>query len=165
MQQRRQRQQQGQRVFNDADVTLVQGMIPDHQQAIEMAKLAPTRAKSAKVKDLAGRIEAAQQPELGKMQGRLEDWGKSMASNMVMPAGMGTMSAADMKSIESLTGAEFDTMFLTMMVKHHQGAVAMAHTEIADGKSSDATTLARTIIKAQQSQITEMRALLKSGNT
>ncbi len=45
---------------NDADVTFAQQMILHHQQAIEMAELAETRADSQEVKDLAADIEAAQ---------------------------------------------------------------------------------------------------------
>jgi len=60
---------------NDADVAFAQQMIPHHQQAVEMAQLAETRAESPEVKDLAADIEAAQDPEIETMTGWLDSWG------------------------------------------------------------------------------------------
>ena len=62
--------------FNDADVTFATDMIPHHRQAVEMAKLAKTRAKSAEVKNLATQIMNAQDPEIQTMSGWLTAWGK-----------------------------------------------------------------------------------------
>lgn len=59
---------------NDADVAFAQQMIPHHQQAVEMAQLAETRAESPEVQDLAADIEAAQDPEIETMTGWLESW-------------------------------------------------------------------------------------------
>jgi len=56
---------------NAADVAFAQRMIVHHQGAIEMADLAPSRAASQQVKDLAVRIKAAQGPEIEQMQGWL----------------------------------------------------------------------------------------------
>ena len=63
---------------NEADVTFAQEMIPHHQQAIEMADLAESRAESQEVKDLATDIEAAQGPEIETMTGWLESWGEDV---------------------------------------------------------------------------------------
>ena len=57
-------------------------------------------------------------------------------------------------------GAEFDRMFLEMMTEHHQGAVDMAKTEIADGQNADAIALAREIETSQTAEIQEMQTLL-----
>jgi len=57
-------------------------------------------------------------------------------------------------------GAAFDKMFLQMMIGHHQGAVTMSKTELADGENPDAKTLAQNIITAQQREITEMQTML-----
>lgn len=66
---------------NDTDVTFVQMMIPHHQGAIEMADLAPTRAGSAAVKDLAAKIKAAQGPEIEEMTAWLQAWGVTTDSS------------------------------------------------------------------------------------
>ncbi len=152
---------------NDADATFVQQMVPHHSQAVTMAALASTRASTADVKALAKRIEAAQGPEIMKMQGWLKDWGKAtettaMGHSNMTGSGMGDgmMSDADMSKLMKASGADFDRMFLTMMTKHHQGAVAMAKTELAKGKDKDAKALAQSIQDSQTKEITEMHALL-----
>lgn len=158
--------------FNDADVTFVQGMIPHHEQAVEMADLALENGTSADVKALAEKIKGAQDPEIETMKGFLKDWGKDESEGSDDMGGMdssgdsaemGMMSDDEMADLEAASGAEFDTMFLEMMTKHHEGAVAMAETEQADGKSADAKDLAGRIIKAQKAEITEMKALTAGG--
>ena len=69
------------------------------------------------------------------------------------------MSDAEMSQLSAATGS-LRSLFLTMMVKHHQGAVAMAQTEQQDGKFAEAKQLAGTIISAQQAEIVEMQQLL-----
>jgi uncharacterized protein (DUF305 family) len=75
--------------------------------------------------------------------------------------GKGMMSAADMKMLDKASGAEFDKMFLTMMIKHHEGAIAMARDEQAKGLYGPAKTLAASIVSSQSAQIATMRSLLK----
>lgn len=154
---------------NDADVTFAQQMIPHHQQAIEMAELAETRAESQAVKDLAADIEAAQDPEIETMTGWLESWGEDVPADSM--SGMdhadmstddmpGMMSEDDMADLEAPPGAEFDQMFLTMMIEHHEGAIEMARTEQADGEYADAIELAEAIETAQTEEIQTMQGLL-----
>lgn len=156
--------------FNKQDVTFAQDMIPHHRQAVEMAKLADTRASSPQAKDLATEIEGAQDPEIAKMESWLKDWNKPVPDNEMsrMDHGSGDngsmtgmMSDADMKSLDSSSGTAFDTMFLTMMIKHHEGAVIMADGEVADGTNAEAIVLAKTIIGAQTGEIARMKDLLK----
>ncbi|GAA3857289.1 DUF305 domain-containing protein [Amycolatopsis tucumanensis] len=161
---------------NDADVTFAQEMIKHHQQAIDMAKLVPTRSTNDQVKNLASRIEAAQDPEIQQMQSWLSQWGAAASTmpsmsmpGMSMPSSMpgmdhgsmpGMMTDADMQKLEQASGAEFDKMWLEMMVQHHQGAVEMARTEVANGSNADAKALAQRIIDDQTAEINEMQQLL-----
>lgn len=69
--------------FNSADVLFVQGMIPHHAQAIDMAALAEGRTKNAQVLKLATAIHGAQDPEIEQMTGWLKAWGKPLPSDMV----------------------------------------------------------------------------------
>jgi uncharacterized protein (DUF305 family) len=55
-------------------VAFARGMVPHHQQAVEMADLALARAASEEVRSLAGRIKATQDPEIRLMQGWPDDW-------------------------------------------------------------------------------------------
>lgn len=152
---------------NDADVTFVQGMLPHHEGALAMAQLADGRAMDPRVIDLADRIEAAQGPEIETMTGWLEEWGEPLPEENMggMDHGSGGMdmegmSEEDMTALDSSSGAEFDRMFLEMMIPHHQGAVDMAKTEIADGSNPDAVDMAREIVESQTAEIEEMQTLL-----
>lgn len=155
---------------NAQDVAFAQGMIPHHQQALEMARLADGRASSARVKDLAARIEKAQDPEIRTMTGWLKSWGEdvpmagmdhSQHSGMSGMAGM--MSEADMTALKKAGGKDFDTRFLSLMVQHHQGAVEMAATEKRKGRSGAAKRMADAIVTAQNAEIREMKGLLGTG--
>ncbi|HKN52384.1 MAG TPA: DUF305 domain-containing protein [Amycolatopsis sp.] len=152
----------GQAGHNQADITFAQQMIPHHQQALDMAKLVSSRTTTTKVVDLAGRIQKAQDPEIQQMTGWLTTWGAGMnmpgmTSGQSMP---GMMSDADMTKLQGMKGTEFDRMWLQMMIQHHQGAIDMAKTELAQGGSANTKTLAQKIIDGQQAEITEMNGLL-----
>lgn len=149
---------------NDADVMFAQGMIPHHEQAVEMAKLAGDRAESQEVKDLAADIEAAQDPEIEQMTGWLEEWDQPMEMDGMDSMEMGGMMSEDqMSELEDATGAEFDAMFLEMMIEHHEGTIAMAQDQVDDGKNAEAIALAEAIIEAQQGEIETMQGLLDAA--
>ncbi|GLZ27856.1 hypothetical protein Lesp02_00460 [Lentzea sp. NBRC 105346] len=152
---------------NTDDVTFAQGMVPHHQQALDMAKLVPSRSTNAKVLDLAKRIEGAQDPEIQKMNEWLKAWGAPTSmpgmDHSSMPGMAGMMSAEEMAKLQQAKGAEFDKVWLEMMIKHHEGAVEMAKIELQKGGSSDAKKLAQDIVDAQQKEITEMQGMLKSS--
>lgn len=151
---------------NKQDVTFAKDMIPHHQQAVQMAKMAKVHAGSTDVKQLADDIEAAQGPEIEKMTGWLEAWGEDAPSGSM--SGMshddmpGMMSDADMTKLGQATGGRFDQMWLKGMITHHEGAVKMADTEIANGKNADAIDLAKTIKTAQTKEIARMKTMLGS---
>ncbi|MDF3300881.1 DUF305 domain-containing protein [Streptomyces tropicalis] len=157
---------------NAQDVSFAQKMIPHHRQAVSMAGLAPSRAKSQQVKDLAEKIEQAQAPEINTMSGWLRTWGAKVPgtgmSGMENMPGMahsdssmsGMMSDADMAELKGLSGAAFDRAFLQMMIRHHQGAIEMAKAEQAKGAYGPARTMAKSIVTSQSAEIAEMNAML-----
>ncbi|MEO5839005.1 MAG: DUF305 domain-containing protein [Acidimicrobiales bacterium] len=150
--------------FNDADVTFTQGMIPHHEQAIEMSELAldPKAGASAKTKDVATRIKQAQDPEIKTMRGWLQAWAKSeMAADMAGHSMTGMMSATEMTALAKLTGTQFDRSWAEMMIKHHQGAIEMANTVKKSGKNADVRKVAEQIAATQTAEITELQALIK----
>ncbi|MDO8390401.1 MAG: DUF305 domain-containing protein [Actinomycetota bacterium] len=151
--------------FNDADVAFAQGMIPHHEQAIEMSDMAldPTVGAGAQVRDLATSIKAAQDPEVGMMTSWLTEWGQSMEMDMnggEMAAMDGMMTTAEMDTLSGLTGDAFDTLWLDMMIRHHEGAIVMAQTVTASGKNPAVLELAGQVVTAQQAEIQQMQALL-----
>ncbi len=162
---------------NQADITFAQGMIPHHAQAIAMSKMAAQRAGSPQVKDLAARIQAAQQPEITQLSDFLRAWNAPVPSTNSAMGGMGQgdmgqmdhggsgampgmMSGDQMRQMGQASGGAFDRMFLQMMIAHHQGAVTMGNAELTDGQNPDARQLAQRIITAQQREITEMHTLM-----
>lgn len=157
----------GSAVHNQADVTFATGMIPHHQQAVQMAEMALKQAVTPQVKDLATQVKAAQDPEIKTMSGWLTAWGQPVPTAMAghdmsqMGGGMeGMMSDQEMQQLGAASGSAFDRMWLQMMIKHHQGAVAMATTETQQGSSADAKALAGQIITAQNKEISQMQQLL-----
>lgn len=155
--------------FNQADAEFAQGMIPHHEQAVEMAELAEENAESAEVQELADEIEAAQGPEIEQMTGFLEEWGAPLPEEGMGNGQMegmdhggmaGMMTEGEMAELEAAMGAEFDRLFLEMMVRHHEGAVEMAEVELAEGEDAEAQALAEEIIETQEAEIAEMEDLL-----
>ncbi|CUU57955.1 Uncharacterized conserved protein, DUF305 family [Parafrankia irregularis] len=155
---------------NAADVMFAQMMIPHHQQAVEMAELAPGRATDPAVLTLAQQIGTAQAPEIATMTGWLDAWGEPTA----MPGGghgggghgtegMGMMSESDMAALRGASGPAFDRMFCEMMIRHHEGAIEMARTEQRDGRFPDAVALAGTIVSTQTAEVATMKGLLGTG--
>jgi len=157
---------------NSADTMWTTEMIPHHAQAVEMSELFLAKdGTDPDVAQLAEQIKAAQAPEIEQMRGWLAGWGEDvpaadgamggMDHDMgSMGSGSGMMSEADLSELEAATGAEADRLFLTQMVAHHRGAVAMSKMVLRAGESRDVAALAQTIIATQESEIVSMTELL-----
>lgn len=151
--------------FGDADVEFLQGMIPHHQQAVEMAEMAldPTVGASPAVVAFATRIKAAQDPEIEQMTSWLTAWGQPVQMDTSgghdMSSMDGMMTAAEMDGLTAAKGADFDTMWRDMMIRHHQGAITMAEQVKTSGSNPDVSKLADQIITVQQAEVTELQAL------
>lgn len=154
-------------VLNDADIEFAQGMIAHHEQAIEMAEIAldPNVGASPEVIDLATRIKGAQDPEVELMTGWLTAAGEPVVMDTSdghdMSSMPGMMTAEQMDILAATTGAEFDQMWLEMMIAHHEGAISQSETVASEGSNADVLALADQIIVAQRAEITEMQALLQ----
>ena len=117
-----------------ADVAFMTGMIGHHAQAILMAGWAPSHGASPAVQALCERILVGQRDEIALMQRWLREWQQPVpeadAAHDMMP-GMehmlmpGMLTADQLRQLNQATGAEFDRLFLTFMIRHHQGALAM----------------------------------------
>lgn len=148
--------------LNMSDMMFVQMMIPHHQQAIEMSRLAYDAGASPEVLDLAKRIEAAQGPEIDQMAAMLERWdvGMMMDHSGHMMAGM--VDDATMNELKTAKGADFDRLYLESMIAHHQGAIDMTEDPLANGSDPQLHELLLAIVEAQTAEIAEMEALLES---
>ncbi len=117
--------------FSPDDVRFMQDMIPHHHQAMEMAELVETRTNRPELVDVAGRINASQSDEIAFMQQWLAERGArvpdptehgAMHTTHTM-AGMAT--PAQMAELATSSGIDFDRLFLSLMIRHHDGAVKM----------------------------------------
>ena len=148
---------------NAADIAFLQGMKPHHEQAVEMSDMILAKdGISTDVTDLATQIKEAQGPEISQLEEWLTAWGAEDSMSGMDHSMDGMMSDEDMSSLESATGAEAETLFLEQMMKHHEGAVEMAQTEVDEGQNADAIDMANTIVQTQTEEIATMQDLLAS---
>jgi uncharacterized protein (DUF305 family) len=152
--------------FNQADVDYAVDMSMHHSQGVTMADLAATQAGSSRVKVLAERIRQAQATEVDRIAGWLNDW-QSKGATMPphghsdeAPDVPGMMSDEEMAKLERAIGREFDRLFLSMMIRHHEGAIQLVQQEAAQGASAEAKRVARNVSTAQSREILEMKQLL-----
>ncbi len=162
----------GENGANSADVTFATEMIQHHAQALVMVDMTQGRDLDPEVRELTETIREAQAPEIETMTGWLLEWGEDVPETSRDHANShgghdtgeeempGMMTAEQMDSLEQADGPEFQTMWLEMMVEHHEGAVEMAETEVAQGAHPGAVDLAEQVIQAQRAEITTMEQLL-----
>jgi uncharacterized protein (DUF305 family) len=146
--------------LNMSDVMFVQMMIPHHEQAVEMAELAPGAGASPEVQELAAEIAAAQGPEITQMEAMLDRWGVGQMMDHSGHQMAGMVSDADMDRLRATSGAEFDRLFLELMIAHHEGAIDMAQDPLANGEDPELRTLLEAIVEAQTAEIAQMQQML-----
>jgi uncharacterized protein (DUF305 family) len=146
--------------YNAIDVAYVQMMIAHHEQAIEMAKLAPAQASNTGLKSLADRMNAAQTLEIDYLKSWLRDRNQPESDPNHDHASMpGGQSPEKMAALTAATGADFDRMFIAMMTEHHQGAQQMAGDLLKSGVDERLSELANETAVEQIAEIRRMSAL------
>ncbi len=150
------------------DAHFIEQMIPHHEDAITMAKLALTKAKRPEVKKLAEEIIESQGKEITQMKNWYQNWygkevpenpGGMMGKNSGMHGGM-MGDESDMTNLEQ--ASDFDKAFVEEMIPHHQMAVMMATMLKSGTERQEMKQLAENIITAQNTEINQMRGWLKS---
>lgn len=150
--------------FNDADVMFAQLMIPHHEQAIEMSDIVLGKdGVEPQVAELATQIKAAQGPEIEQLEQWLDAWGAPRESEHAGHGMSGMMSEEDMQALADADGADAGRLFLDQMIAHHEGAIEMAQTEIADGRHEGAVEMAGAIVETQTAEIETMQGLLAAS--
>jgi uncharacterized protein (DUF305 family) len=153
-----------------ADVAFMQGMISHHAQALEMTALLKTRTASDAMRRLAERIEVSQRDEIKLMQQWLRDHKQPVTDEhahhahgaALMP---GMLTPDEMARLAAARGAEFDRLFLTSMIKHHQGALIMVKELFASpgaGQESEIHRFASDVDADQRMEIDRMAGMLVS---
>lgn len=146
---------------NAADVRFVQDMILHHRQAVDMSLLAPSRAGSDAVKRLAARINDVQELEIGTMTRWLRDQGQRVPDHHAAHQGMPGMATPEqLDRLRAAKGADFDRLFVELMINHHQGALVMANQVLSAGSHTTVQRLASDMYVEQAAEIRRMRQLL-----
>jgi uncharacterized protein (DUF305 family) len=168
------------------DVGFSQDMAAHHLQGVQMANAARERSTTPAIRQLAFDIESTQLEQAGRMKGWLSLWGQPEQSasgthmgwmaeasghqhggpqtggaTATMP---GMASSAELAKLRSLSGTDFDTYFLQLMLRHHQGGAPMAQYAATHAGQSVVRTLADNIVKAQTSEGEYMKQLLTERN-
>ena len=155
--------------YSPVDVRFMQDMIPHHHQAIEMAALVAERTNKPEVVDAAGRINASQADEIAFMQNWLTER-KETAPDPTAHHAMhtdhemaGMATPEQMQALADAQGTDFDRLFLTLMITHHEGAVTMVEDLLEQpGAAYDPVLFEFTndITNDQTAEIERMSALL-----
>jgi uncharacterized protein (DUF305 family) len=144
--------------FNEADVLFMQGMIPHHEQAIEMAELVPGRTDNQELCALGPEIIDVQQAEIEELHEWLDEAGVDDPDGHDMDHEEmdGMLTADDFQELRELEGQEFDCLFAAQMIAHHEGAITMSEYVLEDGESQRVADLAAEIIDLQREEIEMM---------
>lgn len=147
---------------NQADVKFSLEMIPHHQQTIMIVDMATNKGGTDQVRETAASLLAGEDKDIQQMRGWLTAWNSPQPMDADhgghdMP---GMVSQADIKALESVQGTDFDTKWLSLLVKHLENGVTMSQDVLKNGMHADTRTLAGRIVKNQEKQIAEVKKTL-----
>jgi len=160
--------------YSPDDVQFMQDMIPHHNQAVQMSELVADRTNRPELRDVAGRIEASQVDEIEFMQQWLSERGQTVPEPTAHSAMhtshdmAGMASPEDMARLAELEGTDFDRLFLTLMIAHHEGATKMVEELLEQPGSAYDPVLFQFITDVnndQTQEIERMNAVLASLST
>jgi uncharacterized protein (DUF305 family) len=158
-----------------ADVEFMQGMIMHHSQAVAMTALIPSHTKNKDVRSLGARISSSQSDEIKFMQRWLAARGESISMRMLEMPDMdksghpmalmpGMLTPEQMEALRMANGAEFDHLFLTGMIQHHNGALIMVK-DLFDtagaGQDAELFNFATDADNSQRAEIGIMQSMLE----
>ena len=142
-----------------ADVAFIAAMMEHHEQAVELAELAPGRVADAELADLAELIVLTQAAEAQSMRG----WLERRSSRDDAAAGhdhaewmAGAISRSTIDRAAGLDGAAFDRLFVSAMIPHHRGALEMSEKRLAESGDPAVARWARAIATSQALEIDRM---------
>jgi uncharacterized protein (DUF305 family) len=166
--------------YSEADVYFMSGMIPHHAQAVLIAGWAKSHGASPTVALMCERMVISQRDEIEWMRNWLRDRGQpvpdrnathhkmkmgDMVHEMLMP---GMLSDDELKKLDAARGPEWDRLFLTYMIKHHEGALTMVDDlfkSYAAAQDDDIYRFASDVHADQTAEIERMQKMLKGSST
>jgi len=145
--------------YTGADIMFLQMMIPHHQQAIDISNLALKSSKNPELLALAKLIARDQAAEIVQMKAWLKDAGASEDMGHEAHGMGGMLDDEELSALAAATGKEFDTLWLTGMTEHHDGAIHMVQM-IEDASYMDIKAFGAKVITDQSTQIEQMKKML-----
>ena len=160
---------------SQADVEFMQGMIMHHSQAVEMTAMIPSHTENKDLRSLGMRISSSQSDEMKLMQRWLAARGESVSmvtsempdmdmSRQPMVLMPGMLTPEQMLALRKAKGAEFEHLFLTGMIQHHNGALIMVK-DLFDtagaGQDAELFDFATDADNTQRAEIRIMQAMLE----
>ena len=145
-----------------------------HQQAVEMTALIPSHTSNKDLQSLGARISSSQSSEIKFMQRWLAARGEPISMAMAGMPDMdksghpvalmpGMLTLDQMEALRIAKGAEFDRLFLTGMIQHHNGALIMVE-DLFDtagaGQEADLFNFATDADNTQRAEIKIMQSML-----
>jgi uncharacterized protein (DUF305 family) len=149
--------------YSGGDIMFLQMMIPHHQQAVDISNLALSKSQDPELLALAQKIAESQATEIITMQNWLSAAGSPKDMGHAGHDMGGMLNSADLAKLETLTGNDFDVLWLTGMIEHHEGAIRMT-SMIEDARNPEIRAFASEIIEAQSSEIAQMKTMLDKKN-
>jgi uncharacterized protein (DUF305 family) len=156
---------------SSADVQFMQGMIMHHAQAVEMTALIASHTNNKDLGLLGARISHSQSEEIRFMQRWLATRGEPLSPEMpgmdmssqpmLMP---GMLTPKQMEALKKAKGAEFDQLFLTGMIQHHNGALIMVKDlfdTAGSGQDAELFNFATDVDSGQRAEIRIMQTMLR----
>ena len=153
----------GSMMSDNIDQHFIVQMIPHHEGAIEMAKVALERSERAEIRSLAEGIIEAQQKEINDMSAWYQAWFVSTppewgSMGMMQMGGM----EGDVDELRLVPAGDFDREFILQMIPHHEMAIVMAQMLAASTERPEMKQLADNIITSQSREIDMMHSWLGS---
>ena len=140
-----------------SDKAFIDAMVPHHQGAIEMARVALKNAEHAEIKELSRNIISSQQAEIEELKAiKKEEFGTSNVPMEMSPEQMRSMGMM-MDPQELANRKPFDEAFIDAMIPHHQSAIEMAEVAYEKSKNPRIKELAENIMSAQKREIEQMK--------
>lgn len=163
---------------DSAEAGFARDMATHHAQAVDMSFAVLDNAGDEGVRTIAADIIVTQSTQRGVFMGWLQQWGLPQASarprmawmpghSQAMPASGGALmhgmaTDAEIQQLRDAHGVAAETLFLQLMIRHHEGGIIMARALMSLTKRAEVTQMVKSIDEGQRAEIAQMKAMLNA---
>ncbi|MCA1717872.1 MAG: DUF305 domain-containing protein [Actinobacteria bacterium] len=155
---------------DSAEAGFARDMMVHHAQAVQMAEIVRDKTESEEIRTLSADVALTQQAQIGQMQGWLAVWGLPATGREPAMTWMGhptegrmpgMASPEELNNLQQASPEEADTLFLQLMIPHHEAALPMAEAVLEETDRPEVERLAGAIAASQRGEIEMMKGLLQ----